>query len=198
MFSHIHQALAQVRELQARVVENQRFRGWSGRGRLACGGLAVATALVLQSGRVGATPAAHFAGWAVLCVVCLVISAGAMAYWFLFDPAVRRDVHKLRPLWQILPPLGVGGVLTAALATAGQYDWLPGVWMLNFGLANVAARQVLPRPIMLVGGFYLAAGTVCLFAGLSFLNPWPMAVVFGVGELAAGLILHFDQRRCLP
>jgi len=31
----------------------------------------------------------------------------------------------------------------------------------------------------------------------SFMNPWPMGLVFFLGEWAGGLLLYFDERRYL-
>jgi hypothetical protein len=73
------------------------------------------------------------------------------------------------------------------------YQYLAGIWMCLFGLANLASRHVLPRQISQVGWFYIACGTACLLVSdISFLNPWPMGIVFFLGEWAGGIILHFD------
>ncbi len=93
-------------------------------------------------------------------------------------------------------PLAVGGVLTVAFALHGLHRYLFGMWMCMFGLMNFASRHVLPRSICLVGLFYVVCGSVWLFApGLSFLNPWPMGIVFFAGEWVGGLILYIDDRR---
>ncbi len=195
MFNHVHQALAQVQELQRRVVENQMFRGWSGRGRMVCGLVALATPVVLITAGMPVTNEAHLIAWGTLCLIAGLITTTALLNWFLRDPAVSRDYRRLRPTLQIFPPIVVGGVLTVAAVLQQQYDWLFGIWMLNYGLSNLAARRVLPRSIAAVGIFYLLAGTACLLLQFPFTNPWPMGVVFCVGEIAAGLILHVDVRR---
>ena len=45
-----------------------------------------------------------------------------------------------------------------------------------------------------IGIFYLTCGILLLVAGarFAFSNPWPMGLVFFVGEWLGGLILHFD------
>ncbi len=195
MLNQIQDALAQVQELQKRVVETQMFRGWSGRGRIACGLLAVATPVVLTYAPVPKTAVAHLIAWGTLCAAAGLVTTVALAYWFCKDPAVERDYRKLRPTLQIFPPLAVGAVMTLAAVVQQQYDWLFPIWMLNFGLSNLAARRVLPRSIALVGVFYLFAGTACLLIGVEFRNPWPMGLTFALGEIVAGMILHLDVRR---
>jgi len=45
--------------------------------------------------------------------------------------------------------------------------------------------------------FYQAAGIACLLApGITFLNPWPMGLVFFAGETAGGWILRSGNSGC--
>jgi len=197
--NHIHHALAQVRELQRHVLERQRFRGYSGEARAASGTIALGAAMVLGSGRVGTSDTAQLIGWSIVFLSALIINYGAVMYWFLNAPEVKRDIRKLRPTIDVFPPLVVGAVISLALVSRGEYHYLFGIWMCLYGLANLASRHVLPRSIALVGLFYIATGTVCLFfTAISFTNPWPMGIAFFIGEWASGLILHFDQRRKIP
>lgn len=196
--NHVHQALAQVKALRQNVIDNQRFRGWSGRARVSTGGVALLAAVVLASDRVPAAIPAHLIGWATVFAVAVAINAGSIAYWFLFDPQVSRQTAKLRPVLELLPSVAVGGVLTLVLWRCGQVDLLFGMWMMLFGLTNLAGRRILPRSLAWVGLFYLLAGTACvIWPGQGFLNPWPMGLVFAIGELAGGTILHLDKTRRL-
>lgn len=196
---HIHSALAQVRAVQQHVLERQKFRGYSGEARAISGTTALVAAIVLGSRHVPATPWVHLAGWGVVFVIALLANYGAVTYWFLNDPMVKRDLRKLKPTVDVFPPLFVGAILSVAMILRGEYHYLFGIWMCLFGLANLASRHVLPRAIAFVGLFYVGAGTASLFVPtLAFTNPWPMGIAFFVGEWASGLILHFDQRRRIP
>ncbi len=64
--------------------------------------------------------------------------------------------------------------------------------MCHFGLANLASRHVLPKHNSLIALFYIAGGGICLLLQVPFENPWPMGIVFFLGEWAGGFILHFD------
>lgn len=190
---HIHHALAQVQELRQKVLEKQRFKGYSGRARAISGTVALAATLVMASPLFPTSFTAHLLGWGVVFLIAASVNHGALIYWFLFDPGVKRDWRRLKPVFDVVPPFFVGAVLTLALVLRGHHDLLFGVWMTLFGLANIATRHVLPRAITLVGLAYIFAGTTCLLTlGLSFTNPWPMGVVFFLGEWAAGIVIHYD------
>jgi len=99
--------------------------------------------------------------------------------------------ERLSPAVDLLPLLLVGGLLTAAFLLRGTHDFLFGMWMCVFGATNLVSRHILPNGIMLIGAYYIVAGAVCLLhPDASFTNPWPMGLVFFVGEVAGGVILH--------
>jgi hypothetical protein len=194
MAMHIHQALAQVRELKMRVINAQRFTGYSGRCRAATGTLALLAAVILNTNGYPRTPAAHLLGWGVVLVVSVIASYSAVLHWFLFNPDAQRDIRRLVPTVYALPPLAVGGILSVAMIRRGAYDSLFGTWMCLFGLANLTSRQILPKALWPLGLFYIGCGTACLFwPGLSFTNPWPMGIVFGIGEWIGGFIFHYHR-----
>lgn len=194
--NHIHDALAQVRTLQAFVLERNQFKGYSGKARVLSGLLTVAGAAVLSTNAYPATPAAHLAGWALILALGLIINYAALFYWFLFDADVRRNPLMLKPAIDALPPLAVGGLLAVALVLHGEYDLLFGTCLCLYGLAQVAYRRSLPGGIYWLGFLYLACGAVFLLApGIRFTEPWPMAIAFSAGELASGIVLITDQQR---
>ncbi len=187
---HIHDALDQVHRLQDLVLEKRMFQGYSGRARMLSGATALAAAAVLDSPWVPHTNPAHLAGWGLALVVALLLNYGALTWWCLFDPGVRRNPRLVKPAVDAVPALAVGAVLSVALVLAGQYRLLFGVWMSLYGLAQVAYRQSLPTGIYRVGLIYILCGAVCLFApSLSFTNPWPMGLTFALGECAGGYVL---------
>ena len=92
---HIHQALAQVHELKMRVINAQRFTGYSGRCRIIGGTLALLAPFVLGAPWYPQTPVAHLAGWGLVLGVSVVANYSAVLYWFLFSPEARRDARRL-------------------------------------------------------------------------------------------------------
>ena len=193
--NHIHDALAQVRELQQRILERQRFRGYSGGARMCAGTFALIGAWVMSWENFPYDVYAHVLGWGTVFFLAILTNYGSLLYWFVKDAGLHGDVRVLRPTVEVFPPLVAGGMLTLAVLLDGNSDYLFGIWMSLFGLANIASRHVLPHKMGLVGCFYLACGAVCLFSPVrSFLNPWPMGMVFFIGELAGGILISLDQK----
>ena len=197
--SHIHDALRQVQELRRNILEKQRFKGYSGRARAISGTLALGAAFLLAFGPVPQTFAAHFLTWGIVFLLAGLLNFGAIIYWFLFDPAAGRNLRRLKPVVDVLAPLILGGILTLVFLSRGMHDDLAGLWMCLFGLAHVSARHTLPRGIVWVGLFYIVAGALeLIWLKHSFLNPWPMGLVFFVGEWTGGTVLHFDDAGRVP
>jgi hypothetical protein len=193
--NHIHDALAQVRELQQRVLERQRFRGYSGGARMLAGTFALLGAWVLSWESYPRDAYAHLLGWGTVFFLAILTNYGSLLYWFAKDAGLYGDVRTLRPTVEVFPPVIVGGLLTLVMVLEEHYDYLFGMWMSLFGLANIASRHVLPHKMGLVGCFYIAGGAFCLFSPIrSFFDPWPMGVVFFIGELAGGILLSGDLK----
>lgn len=189
---HVHQAIEEVRDLRQKILEGQRFRGYSGRARAVSGTLALMAAAILSTPWIPGTERAHAVGWGICFVLACLVNYGALLYWFLFDPEAKRDVRRLGPTTDALPPFFAGGLLTWALILHGHYDLLFGVWMALFGVANLATRRALPKANRPLGWAYVLAGAFCLISPvIHFTNPWPMGLVFFVGEWTGGLILHY-------
>jgi hypothetical protein len=192
--NHIHDAIDQVRRLRELVLAKQRFKGYSGKARAAGGVVALLGAAIMNRPWFPCSGTAHLLGWMAVLAIGLLLNYGGLAIWFLRDPAVRHDWEQLRPAADALPALGVGAVFTLALVLRGRFDLLFGAWMCHYGLVHVAYRQSLPRANYVVGLFYMLCGAYCLLSPCcSFLNPWPMGVVFGMGELAGGIVLYRNR-----
>ena len=187
----IHDALAQVREVRQRVIERQRFLGYSAGGRFIGGGLTVAAALLISQAWFPQSPLPMLAVWIATAVLAAAINYGLCLRWYLTLPVDVRQPDRLYPLVDSVPPLIVAAVVTLAFSLRGQYDLLFGAWMCLFGLVNFYSWHHLPRSVRALGMFYVACG--CLFLlhpAVVFLNPWPMALVYIVGETAGGLIVR--------
>jgi hypothetical protein len=100
---------------------------------------------------------------------------------------------------QFLPAGLAGALLTAALTRfAPESVWmLPGLWQIVFSLGVFASGRFLPRPILLVGAWYLATGACCLglARGAHALSPWAMGLPFGLGQLMIAAILQLSHGR---
>ncbi|MBN1675707.1 MAG: hypothetical protein JXR37_31985 [Kiritimatiellae bacterium] len=192
---HVHHALAQVRQLQERILEKRSFRGYSGKARMLSGTAALGAAVIMASKAYPDTHWMHLLGWGAVLGIGLVLNYGYLAYWFLFNPGVRRNTRMLKPAIDAVPALAIGAVLTLVLLFRGEYDLLFGIWMSLYGLAQVAYRNSLPRLIYVVGLGYIICGSYFLLFPHSFVNPWPMGIIFFAGEWAGGSVLYAVEKR---
>ena len=110
--NHIHDALAQVRELRQRILERQRFRGYSGGARMLAGALALVGAWIMAWESYPRDPYAHLLGWGMVFCLALFTNYGSLLYWFAKDAGLDGDVRMLLPTVEVFPPLIVGGLLT--------------------------------------------------------------------------------------
>jgi len=189
--NHIHDALAQVRRLQEFILERGNFRGYSGSARIIGGFVALGGAMILDSGKIPDTPQAHLAGWGIVLAAGLAVNYAGLALWFLCDPKAKKDASNLMPAIDAVPSLAIGAVLSLAVILKQQYDFLFGIWMCLYGVTHAAYRRSLPKENYFIGVFYMISGTVCLFLPqVSFTNPWPMGLVFFIGETLGGFVLY--------
>jgi hypothetical protein len=186
----LEDALQQVEAMRALALDRSRFRGYSGAARCAGGCVALAGAAVMSRPFFPTAAPVHLAGWAVVLAVALALNYGGLLLWFRRNPDAEEGAWRLLPALDALPALATGALLSAALALRGQYDLLFGVWMGMYALVHAPYRRSLPPANLAVGLFYGLAGAACLFLpGVRFMNPWPMGLVFGAGELAGGWAL---------
>src|SRR5262245_24718830 len=97
----IQEALKQVRELQKKILEKQKFKGYSGRARAISGTLALMAAAIMASRYWPATELAHLIGWSMVFAVSVLLNFGAILYWFLTDTQAGRDFRRLKPLTDV-------------------------------------------------------------------------------------------------
>lgn len=191
MANHIHDALAQVKRLQQLVLEKRQFKGYSGTARMIGGTATLIGALCMSLPVYPATETAHLLGWLVVLCIALTLNYGALLLWYVQLPDDERKPTTLFPVLDALPPILTGGILSAALLLRGYPDLLFGIWMCLYGLAHTSCRTALPKESWYLGIYYLLCGTFfMLWQDAAFLNPWPMGIVFLIGEWTGGVIFH--------
>jgi len=187
----IRQALREVRDLRKNILEKQRFLGYSGRARALGGCLAMACAILIQWRGLHQSPHVAFWLWGLVFALTTIINGGPLLTWLLH--ADNRKPANISTILEPIPVWIVGGILTLTFWRQGDYDLLFGMWMCLVGLAQLIIRRRMPRQLILVGFFYLIAGSLCLlFPHGIFARPLIMGTTFFAGEFIAGLIMHTD------
>jgi hypothetical protein len=106
------------------------------------------------------------------------------------DEMIRMAVE------QFLPSAGAGALITFVLlhyVPAGTW-MLPGIWQVIFGLGVFSSCRFLPRPVAVVGAWYLLTGLFCIaLADTRALSPWAMGIPYGAGQLLVSGILFFTS-----
>ncbi len=197
----LERALADISEIRGQIARGTEFRGY-GAATLALTGVLAALAAVAQA-RWLPSPGAD-----VLSYIALWTSTAAVSVIVIGIETVSRSrrMHTgmaqemiLSAVEQFLPAALAGVLLTVVLLRFAPDElWmLPGLWQVVFSLGVFASSRFLPRPMLLVGGWYLAGGLVCLVLarGQDAFSPWAMGAPFGVGQLLVAAILQHHSRK---
>jgi hypothetical protein len=183
-------------EMQARAMDNLRFiretmeaagtfTAVSGWGQVTIGLTAVVAALIADR---QADPTAWVLVWAAEAIL-----AGLVSVWFMYDkarsaslPLLSGSARKL--LFSFTPVFVVGMVVTVAFIERGMANLLPGLWMLLYGTAVVAAGAFSVRIVPVMGAAFIATGGVALFAPAAWSTAL-MIVGFGLLHIAFGVFI---------
>ncbi len=183
-------------EMQARAMDNLRFiretmeaagtfTAVSGWGTALIGVTALgATALASMT----ASPAR----WLFIWMVEAVLGAGISLYTM----ALKARAAQL-PLWSeparkvvfsFAPPMAVGALLTLVFLERSLIPLLPGVWLLLYGVAVVAAGTFSVRIVPVMGLAFMGIGAVALLAPVAW-GTWCLAAGFGAMHVIFGVVI---------
>lgn len=196
--SDFDRALAQISAIRNQMAKATEFRGYGPATFAVTGAIAALAGLAQQRWLPDA--ANHTTAWLALWMGVATVSAAVIGVEMV-GRSRRLHVHLANDMIraaveQFLPAAVAGGALTAILGTAApQSLWmLPGLWQILFGLGVFASCRFLPRPMLLVGWWYLGAGLLCLAfgGGAQTLSAWTMAAPFGVGQALVAAVLRLS------
>ena len=94
-------------------------------------------------------------------------------------------------LLSFLPPVGGAALLTAALYAHGAVALLPGLWLLSYGAAIVAAGAFSVRVVPIMGVAFMALGALALVTPAAWADAWQAA---GFGGLHIGFGFFIARR----
>ena len=194
--SNLDKALEEISAIRGQMARASEFRGY-GPATFAVTGLMAALAAAGQAIWLK-DPAVDVTAYLTLWIATAAISATVIG----FEMVTRsRRMHSdlagemiRAAVEQFLPAAAAGALITATLwrFAPQSLNLLPGLWQITFGLGVFASCRFLPRAMMLVGVWYLAAGLVCLALsgpGLAY-SPWAMGLAFGIGQGLVALVLQ--------
>jgi hypothetical protein len=181
--------------IQERAMDNLRFiretmeaagtfTAVSGWGQVVIGLTAIPAALV----------AGQFTGpewvlvWAAEAVLALMISV-----WFMYHkaktaslPLLTASARKL--LFSFTPVVVVGMVITLAIMQLQLFALLPGMWMLLYGTAVVAAGAFSVRIVPVMGAAFIVIGAAALFTPVAWSTAF-MITGFGLLHIGFGYVI---------
>src|SRR5689334_2510342 len=159
-------------EMQERAMDNLRFiretmeragtfTAISGWGEVAIGLTATVAAIIAAQQH---DRARWLVVWIVEAVIAAAISVASMAIKSRAarEPLLPIAVRKIA--LSFAPPMIVGALLTVALVRMTLDGLLPGIWMMLYGTAVVAAGTYSVRPVPVMGLAFVLVGAISLFA----------------------------------
>jgi len=178
--AHAAEHLRYIRETMARAGEFTGVPGWGG----VAAGLTAFVAAYLASRQ--AAQLRWLSIWLAEAILATAILAPAAA-----AKARRLDgrffsAPSRRFALSFAPPVAVGGLLTLALAHAGLYALLPGMWLLLYGTAIVTGGAFSVRVVPVMGVCLILLGAAALFAPAAW-GDFLMAAGFGGVQIGFGL-----------
>ena len=178
-------AMDNLRYIRQTMEAAATFTAVSGWGTVLIGATAIGAALLSSATH---SPTRWVFIW--LCEACLSMAISV------YTMALKARAAQL-PLWSeparkivfsFAPPMMVGALLTLLFYERGLIGLLPGVWMLLYGVAVIAAGTFSVRIVPVMGIAFMVVGVVALFAPPSWATAC-MAVGFGALHLFFGTLI---------
>lgn len=183
-------------EMQARAMDNLRFiretmeaagtfTAVSGWGQVVIGFTAILAALLAAR---QSLPMEWVLVWSGEAILALFISV-----WFMYSKAKSASLPLLsgsarKLLFSFTPVFVVGMVITFAFMKRQMFGLLPGIWMLLYGTAVVAAGAFSVRIVPVMGAAFIVVGATALFVPAAW-NTALMIAGFGVLHIVFGLVI---------
>jgi MFS family permease len=195
----LNQALVEIRSIRRQVAQNTEFHGY-GPATLFATAIVAVVAGAAQAHWLP-EPATHPVQYIVLWLTTGIFCAALIATQMLTradrlhsgmaDEMVRMAVA------QFLPAAVAGAILPFVLLhiTQNVFWMLPGLWQIIFSLGVFASCRCLPRPMLLVGVWFLLTGLACIGLGdIRSLAPATMSGAYAVG-MALVAAIHYHSAR---
>ncbi len=178
-------AESNLRFIRERMDHATRFTGVPGWGGMLMGGVAIIAAALAAT---RAVPQEWLIVWLVAAVIATLIGGWSMDHKARAVGITMLAGKGRRFLLGLLPPLIAGAALTGALYATGQYDYMPGVWLLLYGTACITGGAYSVRLIPILGICFMLLGGLALFIPLAWGNGL-LAIGFGGLQVGFGWVI---------
>lgn len=178
-------AIADLRFIRQTMEGASTFTAFSGWGLALIGAITVAAG-GWASRRAGRE--SWLAAWLALAAVSVGIAAST-TWWKarrLRQPLLASPARRFA--LGLAPPLAAGAVATMALARAGHFDLLPGMWLLLYGAGVVTGGAFSVRIVPAMGFAFMGLGATALLGPLPW-SDWLLVAGFGGLHLVFGAII---------
>lgn len=161
------------------------FSAVPGVGGMAMGVLGLAAAFI-------AARETTSSGWLLIWLAIAPLAAGTGVFFLMrkaraTDTALGHGAGRRFAL-ALVPPLLAGAALTASLVSARAFGVLPGLWLLVYGIAVLAAGTHSVSAVRLYGTALLAFGFAALAAPFPAANAL-LGAGFGLGHVVTGAVV---------
>lgn len=193
----LDEALSRIADIHQHLDRSEVYDGYRALPVALSGVLAVLAALLQPHVVPADETLGYIIFWVMVALLSGVICGSGIVGRYWRDTEYRRRRAR-RALGQFAPCVLAGVLATLACAQVpAAAALLPGLWALLFSLGIFASRPYLPRAAGWIGVYYLTAAgwLLSLAASGASLNPWAMGMTFGVGQLAAALMLYWNIER---
>ena len=178
-------AAADLQYIRKTIESSSSFTSVSGLGAILIGVSALGTAWLAG---LLPSPQARLQLWVAEAVLAATLGLLATV------KKARRDGRDLshpvsrRFLFNLVPPLLAGAALTAAMAAAGNFEIMPGLWLLLYGTGVLTAGAFSIRVVPLMGLCFMGLGILTLLLSPGF-HQIMMGVGFGGLHLLFGAVI---------
>ena len=175
---HASENLRYIRETMERAGSFTAVPGWGG---VVMGASAIVAAVLASRMQ---TPEAWFAVWMGEAAFAFVVGC-----WSMIRKAKTARVFLKGPgrifALGLCPAMFAAIALTAVLYSHGNFSLLPGLWLLLYGVAIVAAGTNSVRIVPVMGVCFMAVGVLALVLGSEWADV-SMGVGFGILQILFG------------
>jgi hypothetical protein len=199
LMADLDRALVDIRSIRRQVAQTTEFHGYGPATLFATAILAVLAGLA--QARWLTEPAAHPSQYVTLWLTTGIVCAALITTQMLtranqlHSGMADEMVHMA--VAQFLPAAIAGALLPfVMLRVAQNVIWmLPGLWQILFSLGVFASCRSLPRPMLLIGAWFLVTGLCCVALGdARSLAPIAMAGPYAIGMTLVGAIHYFSSK----